>query len=474
MNVFDKSVTFRFLTVIALIIGLMIPLFLVFVVVEDREHFYQDAITTISKSWASSQLIAGPVVVIPYEIPAARTDEPGETSELYVMPRTLNVQIESTHEFRYRGIFEIPILTATTSINGSFASLDKDDLQSKYGNLKLEHAYLLVGLGDPLGVRNAKLHWNQVEHQLEGTQGFGPINGGIQANDLDLSKGGSFELSVDLRYTQRLGVLLMGDDSQLNMNGSWPHPSFDGRSLPDTHSVTNSGFTGTWSSPALARGYPSVVSKSKWILAKDEITSQTTNELQSRGYSPSISQSSIHPYSFGYSVFEPITPYRAVNRSLKYGVMFVVMTLISILCIELFTKVKFHIVQYGVVGLALVVFYLVLLSLAEHIGFDWAYLIASLVLSSMIIAYAWSATKHKLAAGFIALILALLYVALYTILQLDQYSLIVGTMLLLLLLAALMIATRGLQHTEPFRMHWTPSKKAHNSRFKLKFTCKLS
>ena len=444
LSALDRSITFRFLTVIALILGLMIPLFLVFNVVTDRESFYEFAVDSIAKSWAGSQLVTGPMMVIPFEIPSARDDESVDSSEIFVMPKSLSVSIESTHEYRRRGIFEVPVLDAMTKMIGSFDPLDLEALESRYGKLKLEHAQILIGIGDALGVRNAQLKWNQADARVEGTEGFGSIRHGIQVSNVHVSGGGSFDVAIDLRFTQRIGVLLVGDESMLQVNSSWQHPAFDGRSLPDSSELAEDGFTASWSSHALARGYPSIVSRSKWDIARE--TEETRNPTR---IISSMEQPMAHPESVGFSVIEPVTPYRAVNRALKYGVMFIVLTLISVLCIELVLKQQFHIVQYGVVGLSLLMFYLLLLSLSEHIGFGWSYLIAALILSTMITVYAWSVTKHRPTTLVIALILTLLYVALYTILQLDQYSLLVGTALLLLLLGALMVATRGLRVESP-------------------------
>lgn len=145
-----------------------------------------------------------------------------------------------------------------------------------------------------------------------------------------------------------------------------------------------------------------------------------------------------------------MTLYTSVSRALKYGVMFIVLTLVSVLCIELVTGNRLHIVQYGVVGIGLVLFFLLLLSLAEHIGFGRAYLAATCVLTGMIAGYAWLVTRTGATTAVIGAILILLYGSLYAILQLEQYSLLVGTALLVVLLGALMVATRGL-HREAER-----------------------
>lgn len=409
---------------IALIVGLMIPTLLVNFVVGDRESYYHRALDDIATAWAAEQLIAGPMLAIPYTTASADGAET-RSSLILIMPEVLDAEVSSSHEYRRRGIFEAPVLTAHATLSGSFAPVRLDDLRARFGTLKTDQAVMVVGVSDARGIGAAAMTWNGTALAPSGASGVGATRDGILASvsQVEYEPGGEFTVSLSLRFVARLGTMLIGDRSHLAMTSDWPHPSFDGRFLPDAHTVTEEGFQASWSSNALARGYQSIVSGHAWDVDRDSV---------------------------GFSVFEPVTLYTAVSRALKYGVMFIVLTLVSVLCIELVTRNRLHIVQYGVVGIGLVLFFLLLLSLAEHVGFDWAYLSATCVLTGMIAGYAWLVTRNGATTAVIGAILVLLYGALYTILQLEQYSLLVGTALLVVLLGALMVATRGL-HRETDR-----------------------
>ena len=442
----SKSITVRFLAVIALIVGLMIPTLLVNFVVGDRESYYRQALDDIATSWAAEQLIAGPMLAIPYT--AASADGTKTRSSLIlIMPELLDAEISSTHEYRRRGIFEAPVLTAHATLSGLFAPVQFDELEARFGTLKADQAGLIVGVSDARGIGAAAMGWNGTALAPSGASGVGATRDGILASlaQAEYEEGGEFTVTLSLRFVGRLGAMLIGDRSHLEMTSDWPHPSFDGRFLPDAHTVTDEGFRATWSSNALARGYRSIVSDYVWDI---EVRHPPGGGYASLSL-PNEPQAADRD-SVGFSVFEPVTLYTSVSRALKYGVMFIVLTLVSVLCIELVTGNRLHIVQYGVVGIGLVLFFLLLLSLAEHIGFGRAYLAATCVLTGMIAGYAWLVTRTGATTAVIGAILILLYGSLYAILQLEQYSLLVGTALLVVLLGALMVATRGL-HREAER-----------------------
>ena len=435
----SRSITVRFVAVIALIIGLMIPMLLVNFVVSDRENHYHRALDDIAQAWAPEQLITGPILAIPYTSESADGSET-QSSLVLVMPEVLNVEVESSHEYRRRGIFEAPVLSAQAKLTGNFAPVELDELRERFGALKPDQAEFLVGVSDARGLRSASMDWNGKTLALSGASGVRATRDAVQASvtRAEYEQGGTFAVSVSLRFIGHLGTMLIGDESSLRMTSDWPHPSFDGRFLPDAHTVTDEGFQASWTSNALARGYPSVVSADAWRIDLPGVSGRQRVHYETGEARATASD------SVGFSVFEPVTLYTAVSRALKYGIMFIVLTLVSTLCIELVSRNRLHIVQYGVVGLGLILFYLLLLSLAEHIGFGWAYLIATFVLSGMIAGYVWLVSRNGATTAVVGAILVLLYSSLYTILQLEEYSLLVGTSLLLILLGALMVATRGL------------------------------
>ena len=398
---------------------LTLPLVLVGCVAADRDFFHKSAMEDISHSWGERQRIAGPVMVIP--APAGDADGTVERQVL-IMPDTVDLKANMQHEMRRRGIFSTPVLHIDIDGTGTFSPLDLEDLQTKFGSLRLDLAWLAIAVEDTRGIRAAEVQWAGRSLGLSATAGGGAVSPGIRGElgALAVQDGGAFAFSLKLRGTERFSAVPVGAQSTFTVQSSWPHPSFDGRFLPDTHDITDEGFTASWSISGLARGFP-----------------QTLR----------LNESDASPFSrkeVGFSVFEPVNLYSLMKRSIKYGVLFIALTLVSLLCLELAIGVRFHLVQYAVVGIALVTFFLTLLGLAEHIGFAGGYAIAAALLTFMIGWYAHRTTARPRLAAIAVGALALLYTVLYILLHLESYALLLGSALLLATLAMLMRTTSSL------------------------------
>ena len=414
------SISLRFVAVAAVIGASMIPLQLVSSTVDDRVQYRDVAIEDIATAWGGQQRIAGPIMAIPID-----ASDSGEEHFVAVMPERVDIAVATHHELRRRGIFETPVFSADITAKGAFAPLDLEGLRARFGALRLDLAMLVIGVSDPRGIRDATLVWREGEVTLSATSDNGPgIQTGLQGLLADaVAPGGAFALKMDLRGTQRFSVVPVGDVSTVAMRSTWPHPSFDGGLLPDTRDVTPDGFAASWTTRDVARGFPSVIRIS------------------------SIDGDYFEGKDLGFSVFEPVDLYSSVERSIKYGVLFVVLTLVSVLCLELSSGIRFHFVQYGVTSVALVLFFLTLLALAEHVGFTAGYVVAAVVLTGMIGWYADGSTgNHRLAVAAFGS-LAVLYAGLYTLLRLESVALLVGTVVLLASLAMVMRVTRGLTPT---------------------------
>ena len=414
-----RSISLRFIGVAVLIAVSMIPLALVSCVVDDRQRYRDVAIGDIAAAWGGQQRIAGPMLLIPVDDDES---EGGEESFVAIMPQRLDVSIATHHEPRRRGIFETPVFDAEITAEGTFAPLDLEQLRTRFGALRVDLATLAIGVSDPHGIRDASFLWEGDAVALSAISGReGPIHGGLAGAVVDGPElGGAFALQMNLRWTERLSVVPVGDASSVAMRSTWPHPSFDGRLLPDAHDITPEGFGSSWTTRDLARGFPGVmrVSSSQGDYFRDK--------------------------DLGFSAFEPVDLYGSVERSIKYGVLFVVLTMVSVLCLELATGMRFHFVQYGVTSVALVLFFLTLLALAEHVGFTLGYVAAALILTGMIGWYAYGSTGSRQVALASFGSLAILYAVLYTLLRLESFALLVGTVVLLGALAMLMRVTRGL------------------------------
>ena len=228
-----------------------------------------------------------------------------------------------------------------------------------------------------------------------------------------------FDLRLKLDGSGGLRFAPVAERTEARIASNWPHPSFQGATLPAEHEISDEGFEATWRVPALARGLPRL-----WDLEAE--------------------QHRLDGLAAGVAIAEPVHLYAKVERAVKYAVLYVALTFLTFLVFELVLGARLHLVQYGLVGLALSLFYLTLLSLAEHVAFGPAYLVAAAVIVAMIAGYAWAALRSRAQAGIVAVALSALYAVLYTILRMEDFALLAGTGLLVLVTALLMGVTRNL------------------------------
>ena len=423
-----EPISLRFVLVIGIIVALMIPLLAVMVLVQERKGHYESAVSDVAQAWSGQQTVAGPMLLIRTGDVLTNQDRVIQGRILVSMPSRLSIAHESSHEVRNRGIYKLPVFTAAVSADAEFLPVDVAELDGG-----IEEVSLAIGVSDSRGVRGVGIRWDDQDLDVH-TSAVMPGIGSIIEVELDRNtalQGGTVRAELELRGTGRFSVLPIGDRTEVAMKSDWPDPKFDGRFLPDEREVRTDGFSASWSTHALARVFLSVVSSMEF-----------GNMIGDLRYgSPKSSD-------LGYSILTLNTPYRAVERSIKYGALFIVMTMISIVCLELVSKAKFHIIQYGVVGAGLVLFFLTLLSLSEHIGFAAGYVVAAAILAVMNVSYVLLVARNTNVGLSLAAVLLILYVALYLVLQLNEYALLVGSGLLIVLLAALMFATRSLRPSE--------------------------
>jgi len=353
-----------------------------------------------------------------------------------VLPETLNASSTITHDYRQRGIYSVPVYTAQVRLRGLLGDLERADIADVHREVHWEDAKLVLGITDTRAIRRAQGTLDGRTLDLQPGSGVNWMSAGVHAA-LDLSAkryldtnasneqvDSEFDFTLELAGTDRFGIAPLGNQSELQMQSTWPHPSFGGNFLPQSRQVDAQGFTASWSVSALARGVP-----------KQFVYSEHANFL--------------NELSAGVGLYQPVTSYTTVDRGVKYGLLFIGLTFLTAVCFELLSGVRFHLIQYGVVGLALALFYLTLLSLSEHMTFALAYAGATAVILAMLGGYALSITRNTKVALLFVAVEALLYWVLYVLLQLEDLALLTGTGLLLVGLAALMLATKGLHRDDP-------------------------
>jgi len=436
------------LTVRAIIVGvialvMLIPLVMMQGVVHERNGLYRNVLHDIANTWGGQQTIQGPVLVVPfvekYISKETIKDENGEekiksktkyiTKYAIHLPKDLNIDVNLSEQHRKRGIYKSLVYEAELSLAGSFEKLDIQSMSDHIHRIDWEKAYLVLGLSDTRAINEvSSLNWNGTEVGYSpGTRITELISHGFHASLKGLSanaNGHVFNTKISINGSQGFRFAPFGENTKVNMQSSWPHPSFQGMTLPTHYEITDAGFTSSWTIPHLARNYPQ-----SWVSSN---ASYNLNE-----------------FTAGVDLFEPVFLYTKVTRAVKYGILFVGLTFLTFLIFELTTQARLHFVQYGLIGVALTLFYLVLLSIAEHTTFLTAYLVAAAINIGLITVYTGTALKNWSRAGVIFVLLSALYTVLYSLLQLEDYALLMGTMLLLSVLMVLMYVTRNLRVASP-------------------------
>ncbi len=441
INHFGASITFRFVLVIAIVLALMIPLFLVTNLVQERSQYLENATREIGIGWGGrEQRVIGPFILIRAEQETTTgTSRVVRNDDRAYMPTQLDLDHATTHTMKSRGIYKVPVFQATLNASASLPALSLDD-----SSRRIEKISLVLGITDGRGLSVDSILWNGVE-LTEFTDPYSDqtfLGNTLQVDLTEdmLLEASDVELQLSFRGSRSFVVVPVGDSSRITMSSDWPHPKYIG-TLPDiSEEITSAGFKQSWTVHKLARGFDSDVSM------EDLADRIGTGAIYNPYYQSTTWSGS--GLTLGYEVLNLNTDYRDIRRAIIYGIFFVVLTLVSILCLELVSRVKFHIVQYGVVGIGLVLFFLTLLALTEHVGFVTGYVLAAFILTAMKTTYVWFITRTRNITVTIGIFLVMLYSALYFILQLDNYALLAGVGLLLVLLGGLMFATKNLQRLE--------------------------
>jgi inner membrane protein len=412
------SLLARALLLVVLTLALKIPLDLVGSVVADRQGYQNEAIKNIQASWGKAQTFVGPRMLVPQK------DKP-TYDRVTLLPQKLVINGEMMPEQRRRGLFAVTVYRASLDVVAEF-----DIREPSTGDSELDWsgARLLMGVGEDrsLSAETVEVDGKPVEWSADGS---GP-NASLKAL-IGPAVGPRDTVTVRFRVgfagSGRLSLAPLGKHTEATIVSSWRSPSFVGPYLPTNQTVGREGFRATWMASSLGRGYPQL-----WGPAGETI------------YAGPILDS-----AFGVTLVNPIDAYRETDRAIKYGVLFIGLTLAACLLFELATGTRPHPLQYGLIGLSLCVFYLLLLSLSEQIGFGTAYLVSAAAVAGQAAIYT-GAVQRRLVPGLaFGAFLAVLYGALYALLQLEDVALLGGSLLLFAMLSLAMWFTRNLHRPQP-------------------------
>ena len=412
-----ESVALRIILIASIIILLIIPLLMVQSLITDRQIYRQEAVNEISKSWASKQSIAGPMITVSHKV--EKTDSKENKyfviKDDYYLPETLKIDVEVVPEKRYKGIYEVMLYKSKIKMSGT---LNLSKLKEKFPDEKFDESYISFNISDLRGIqKDAELNLNGKKYKLIPGLKDKVFHNGFYS-DLDLSKQDltqNFDIELELNGMENLEFVPLGKFTEVNMKSSWNNPSFEGAFLPLSREITEDGFTAQWKVNYFNRSYP--------------------QEWENQTYDP-------FPSAFGVKLLVPVDEYQKTMRTSKYGLMIIILTFLSFFMIELFSKKVIHPIQYLLVGLALIIFYSILLAISEYILFQYSYLISSVLIIALIGFYAKSIYQSNQISIVISGMLMMFYGFMYVILQLQDYSLLIGTIALFIILAAIMFFTR--------------------------------
>jgi inner membrane protein len=446
----ERSPAMKLLFAILVAAALAIPIFMVWFLVYDRQQQSEQATASITAGWGGPQAMTGPVLVIPYRATATETlVQNGQTvtrsnevmRELTLAPETVEIATEIRPERRKRSIYEAVVYEAKASGTARFAippDLARTGVDA--ATMDLGRAELRFGLSDPRGFgTNPRVTAGGKPLRLQPGGGSSGGRGffawldasGLQASPL------AVDFAFDFRGNSAVTLAPQAGDTRWTVRSSWPHPSFGGEFLPADRSVGGDGFEATYRIGNLSLGR-SLVSTG------DAGASDMVERIPppSRVSMPAPVADSGPFQTAAISLIQPVDLYSKVNRAAKYGFLFVGFTFLALLMFDVIAGVRVSPVEYLLTGAALVLFFVLLLALAEVIGFTAAYILASAAIAGLNTAYSAAVLGSWRRAWFIGGLLVGLYAVLYILLSLEAYSLLIGALLLFVALAGVMYATR--------------------------------
>ena len=442
-----KSLGLRFLIVGLLILLMFIPVLFVGDIIDARSDYNRSTRSSVGQEWGGRQSISGPVLVIPVQEtvivrekrevvdpatgiqrldandkPVFRFVDVQKTlwrNPVYLYPDQFTAKMDTVTEERSRGIFTVPVYTAQADLEFDFPVDQAEDTLINDEVLIWDAAELRVSVTSNRALRGAaQLQAGGTVFQMEPQALQDNQIGGVRAPLGDPRQHGMYSLTLDFNGAEALSIAPVGRDSRITLTSDWPDPSFSGAFLPDSHEISQDGFTALWTIPHLARPLPQVSREDQDYAARNST-------------------------SFGVNLYQPNDFYQKSYRAARYGILFIGLTFLTIFLIEGQAKRPTHPVQYILVGLAQSTFFLLMLALAEQLGFAMAYLISAAATVALITGFGAMALQLGKRALVLGLLLSVLYGVLYLILRSADYALLAGAVLTFGAIAGTMFATRN-------------------------------
>jgi inner membrane protein len=447
-EVIKNSLSLKMFIIGFLVAILMIPTGMIAVLVNERENTQEAAIAEVSEKWGREQTITGPVLTIPYKkISESNVNGQKKINEViqyaHFLPDSLSVDGQINPETRQRGIYEVVVYNSALNVKGEFTAPDFSKWEIAPETIMYDKAFVSLGIPDMRGVKEEIiLNWNG------GKQSFRP---GLETNDVlqsgvtsmvkidkeDKGKKYKYDFKLVLNGSGNLNFSPIGKITEVKLTSSWQDPSFQGAFLPNSYEINDQGFVADWKVLELNRNFPQSFLGSMPI---DQSVQPNIDEFNK--YQTTTQIGNMQSSNFGVRLLITADEYQKTVRALKYAIMILGLTFLTLFFFEAMRKKQVHPLQYILIGLALSLFYVLLLSISEYLGFNQAYWISAAATVALITLYSKSVFGAWKPALIESLLLLFIYSFIFVILQLKDYSLLVGSLGLFVILAVVMFVSR--------------------------------
>lgn len=408
---------------------LLIPLSQIESLMEERQMRSEHAVEEVSDKWSRQQTLAGPIIALPYQTTVEIMNTQGEkeivqrVKEAYFLPENLQVKGRLEPDILHRGIFDVVVYNSTLEFSGDFLPFDLQKVKVEPEAVLWKDAYLIVGLNDLRGIKENPVFSfgkEKVAAEPGETSLFQNKNAIVAPLSLAENLSGSTKYSFRLKMkgSESLQFLPTGKTSEVHLAGDWGSPGFGGEFLPEHREVTDQSFEANWKVLHFNRPFPQ-----QW----KEGTSVKLNES-----------------AFGVNLLMGVNQYQKSIRTAKYGILVVFLTFLALFLLELIYQYRIHLFQYVLIAAALTVYYILIISISEHTGFNTAYIISSIATILLICLYVTTFLSRKL-AGVLAALLSLFYGFIFALTQQEDYALLIGSIGLFIIVAVLMYISRTIQ-----------------------------
>lgn len=445
----EESIMIKLFSIGFLVLLLLLPASWIQDLMQEREARAEGVIGEISSKWSGSQTLAGPILVIPYKV-QEKVDKGKDGIEIYertekyfFLPEKLSVTGDITPDVLHRGIFDAVVYTSALGVRADFKKPDFAKLNITPENVQWKDAYMIFPITDLRGIsdklifsvgdsekstepsnnlgvsvrrsstvsREAYSYEDNIEGSQYATSGVIASLGWQTADDFN----GKTSIDLNLKGSQRLNFVPTGKTTDVKLSGTWNNPSFDGEFLPETREISDSAFSATWKVLHYNRPF-----SQQWNTPDEKLSGS----------------------DFGVKLILPVDQYQKSIRTSKYGQLIIILTFMALFLVEITRKVRIHPFQYILIGAALIIYYTLLLSFSEQIGYNAAYAVASVSTVALISLYSKSFLKDRGLVALFTSLLVVFYTFIFVIILQQDFSLIIGSVGLFLIVGALMYFSR--------------------------------